>query len=146
MSLKMNRLKGNFHPMKTFSHLSILFLLLLLGSCSASKTSDYDKAKAKEIAEQNNKNIALIDRIRRLSGITLRNGVPFFIKSANQVSGNATEPLYILNGYPVGNSFQSVNQLVESFNVKTVEALSGSDAAEYGSRAASGVIRITTYK
>lgn len=132
--------------MKNLLSISALILMFILGSCSTGKNSNYDPNVKKEIAESNNKNIALIDRIRRLSGITLRNGIPYFIKSANQVTGTPTEPLYILNGYPMGNSFQSVNQLVESFNVKSIEALTGAEAAEYGSRGGSGVIKITTYK
>jgi len=56
------------------------------------------------------------------------------------------EPLYILDDYIVGQSFRSVNELVESVNVKKVEALSASEASLYGSRAASGIIKITTYK
>lgn len=131
--------------MKNILLLSTLLLLLICSGCGASKSSEYDPNVDEKIAEDNKKNIPLIDRVRRLSGVTIRNGVPYFIKSANQVSGNATEPLYILNGYPVGNSFQSVNQLVDSFNVKSIEALTGSEAAEYGSRGASGVIKITTY-
>jgi len=131
--------------MKNLLTITSLFLLLLLGSCSASKSSLENSNIDKEIAENNNKNIPLIDRIRRLSGITLRNGVPYFMKSANQIYGTPTEPLYVLNGYPVGNSFNSVDQLINSFNVKKIEAISGSAAAEYGSRGASGVIKITTY-
>ena len=68
------------------------------------------------------------------------------MKSANQISGTATEPLYVLNGFIMGNSFKSLNQLVDSATIKSIDALSGSEAASYGSRAASGVIKITTYQ
>jgi Uncharacterized Fe-S oxidoreductase len=132
--------------MKTLFRFSSVLVLLVVMACGASKSSEYNKLAAQQIAEKNNQNIPLIDRIRRLSGITMRNGIPYFMKAANQVSGTATEPLYILNGYTVGNSFYSVNQLVESVNIKKIEALTGSDAAEYGSRGASGVIKITTYQ
>ncbi len=46
----------------------------------------------------------------------------------------------------MGNSFNAVNSIVESVNVKKVEALSAADASFYGSRAANGVIKITTYQ
>ncbi len=118
----------------------------MLGSCSSSKSSAYNKNLSEEIAENNNKTIPLLDRIRRLPGITLRGGIPYFMKSANQISGTATEPLYIVNGYILGNSFKSLDQLVDSASIKSIDALSSSEAASYGSRAASGVIKITTYK
>ena len=132
--------------MKTCLRFVSFFLLLLSVSCSSSKTSDYDKTKAKELTEKNDRNIPLIDRIRKLPGVTLRNGVPHFIRNSTQFFDRGTEPLYVLNGTVIGNSFQSINQLVDSFNVKRIEAISGSETAEYGSRGGNGVIKITTYK
>lgn len=60
-------------------------------------------------------------------------------------SEGSSEPLYVLNGYAVGNSFRGIDQLVDNVNVKKVEALTGSDASVYGARGANGVIVITTY-
>ena len=117
-----------------------------MGSCSSSKNTVYNKNLSEEIAEKNNKTIPLLDRIRRLPGITLRGGTPYFMKSANQISGIATEPLYVLNGFILGNSFKSLEQLVDSPTIKSIDALTGSEAAEFGSRGASGVIKVTTYQ
>lgn len=97
------------------------------------------------LEEKNRSSISLLNRIRKLPGITLRGGVPMFLKNNNSVQSN-NEPLYILDDYTVGTSFKSVNGLVKNANVKKVEALSASDASFYGSRAASGVIKITTYQ
>lgn len=132
--------------MKNLAFIFSLTFVLILGSCSSSKTTAYNRNLSKEIAEKNNKTIPLLDRVRRLPGITLRGGIPYFMKSANQISGTATEPLYVLNGFIMGNSFKSLNQLVDSATIKSIDALSGSEAASYGSRAASGVIKITTYQ
>ena len=132
--------------MKTYIYAFSTILLLLATSCTSSKSPIYSNYASKEIADKNNKTIPLIDRIRRLPGITLRGGIPYFMKSANQISGTATEPLYVLNGYILGNSFESLDQLVDSATIKSINALSGSEAASYGSRGASGVIKITTYQ
>ena len=132
--------------MKNLGFIFSLTFVLILGSCSSNKTTAYNKNLSKEITEKNNKTIPLLDRVRRLPGITLRGGIPYFMKSANQISGTATEPLYVLNGFIMGNSFKSLNQLVDSATIKSIDALSGSEAASYGSRAASGVIKITTYQ
>ena len=132
--------------MKNLAFIFSLIFLSILGSCTSSKKTAYNKNLTEEIAENNNKTIPLLDRIRRLPGITLRGGTPYFMKSANQISGTATEPLYVLNGFILGNSFKSLDQLVDSATIKSIDALSGSEAASYGSRAASGVIKITTYQ
>ncbi|WP_437399809.1 TonB-dependent receptor plug domain-containing protein [Flagellimonas lutimaris] len=132
--------------MKNLAFIFFLTFLSILGSCSSSKNTVYNKNLSEEIAEKNNKTIPLLDRIRRLPGITLRGGTPYFMKSANQISGTATEPLYVLNGFILGNSFKSLNQLVDSATIKSIDALTGSEAAEFGSRGASGVIKVTTYQ
>ncbi len=132
--------------MKNLAIIFLLIFLSILGGCSSSKNTVYNKNLSEEISKKNNKTIPLLDRIRRLPGITLRGGTPYFMKSANQISGTATEPLYVLNGFILGNSFKSLDQLVDSATIKSIDALSGSEAASYGSRAASGVIKITTYQ
>lgn len=125
--------------------LCIPILLSLLTACSSNKNATYDKNHSKELAEKNARNIPLIDRIRKMPGITLRNGVPHFLRNSTQFYDSGTEPLYVLNGTVIGNSFQSLNQLVDSFNVKRIQTISGPDASEYGSRGGNGVIKITTY-
>ncbi|WP_116216886.1 MULTISPECIES: Plug domain-containing protein [unclassified Allomuricauda] len=131
--------------MKQLFTLSVLFLVFSLVSCSGSKSTAYNPEIAKELEQRNKGNISLLQRIRQLPGVTLRNGLPYFVKASNQVFGQqVTEPLYVLNGYIVGNSFRSVDQLVNSFMVESIEALTGAETAEYGSRGASGVIKIKT--
>lgn len=128
--------------------LLILSFLFIVVSCGTSKsTTSSDKVPANEsVQEKNSVTISLINRIRQLRGVIVSNGVPVFNKTSNSVNpGISEEPLYILNGYPVGNSFWDINQLVDNVNVKKIETLTGSDASIYGSRGANGVILITTY-
>ncbi len=133
--------------MTRFLCIGFLALLSIFTSCSGVKSTSNNTDISKELEERNKGNITLLQRVRQLPGVTLRNNVPYFIKSTNQIfGGTPTEPLYVLNGYIVGNSFRSVNQLVDSFNVKKIEAITGPEAAEYGVRGGSGVIKITTYQ
>jgi TonB-dependent SusC/RagA subfamily outer membrane receptor len=46
----------------------------------------------------------------------------------------------------MGNSFRAVDELVDNINIQKIEALSDTEAAFYGSRAANGVILISSYK
>ncbi len=80
-----------------------------------------------------------------MPGVIIRNGVPLINKMSNSVyEGGSSEPLYVLNDYIVGNSFRDINQLIDNNNVKEIIVLTGSDASEYGSRGAKGVIKIIT--
>ncbi|MFS4493004.1 hypothetical protein [Maribacter sp. 2308TA10-17] len=132
--------------MKFLSYFLLVIFTLAITSCkSGSSTTSNEKPLQETLNEKNRQSITLLNRIRRLSGITLRGGVPILAKGNTSIQSN-TEPLYILDNYPVGNSFKAVNDLVVTINVKKVEILSLSDASFYGSRAANGVIKITTYK
>ncbi len=121
-------------------------LSIFLASCGSSGHTTASQPSVKESLENQNRiGISLLNQIRRMPGITIRNGVPVFTKSTHDISiGSPIEPLYILNGYPVGNSFADVDQLVDNVNVEKIEALTDTEASFYGSRAANGVILITT--
>ena len=132
--------------MKKIAPLLLIFFSILAISCSSTKnTAVAKKDLDKELTEKNKGNITLLDRIRKKPGIVIRSGVPIINKASNSFSAGNPEPLYVLNSYTVGSSFRSVNQLVDSFNVKEIKVLTGSDASEYGSRASNGVIIITTF-
>lgn len=130
---------------------AILFILVLattIISCGSSQKTTADKSNIKEeLEEKNRTNFTLLERVTQMPGIINRNGVPVFTKTSNSFSSTGTqEPLYILDGYELGNSFSSLNEAVKSFNVKKIKILSSADAAMYGTRASNGVIIITTYK
>lgn len=126
-------------------HIAISFALALLSCKSNSKTNSDPIQLEETLDEKNRISVSLLNRIRKLPGISLRNGTPIFNKSNNSVEAYG-EPLYILDDYTIGNSFKSANGIVESINIKKVEALSSADASFYGTRAANGVIKITTYQ
>lgn len=132
--------------MKKLSFFVFFLIALMVCSCNSSKSTTVQKSELnKELNEKNKGNVSLLDRIRRKPGIVIRNGVPAINKASNSFSASNTEPLYVLNSYVVGSSFRSVNQLVDSFNVKDIKVVAGAEASEYGSRGANGVIIITTF-
>jgi outer membrane receptor protein involved in Fe transport len=138
--------------MKTYF---LLFLFIVLSSCGPSKnTSSVDGASLDQSLQNKNRvTTSLLNRIRQMPGVIVRNGVPLINKTSNSLynqptqpgsSGGSAEPLYVLNDYIVGNSFRDINQLIDNNNVKEISILTGSDASEYGSRGAKGVIKIIT--
>lgn len=134
-------------------NLKYLFLIgciasLSLTSCGGAKKTDADGPSVQQdLDRKNSAVIPLITRIRRLPGVTLENGVPVFVKSNNAIqSGRAGEPLYVVDGLIIGNSYRDVKDIINPVDVESVKGLSGADAAFYGSRGAQGVIVITTRK
>ncbi|NND15004.1 MAG: TonB-dependent receptor plug domain-containing protein [Eudoraea sp.] len=128
--------------------LFITALIFFFIGCGPSKSTSPSPPAEKETMEQKNRvTISLINRIRQLPGIVVRGGVPVFNKLQTDISGNfVIQPLYVLDGYAVGNSFTDINRLVQSFNVKKIEGITGPDTSIYGSRGGGGVIKITTFQ
>lgn len=132
--------------MKRITNLFVLLITMSFLACkSSSKTTTNEKPLEETLDEKNKQVISLLNRIRKIPGVMVRSGVPIFVKGNNSVE-SSSEPLYILNDYTVGNSFKSVNGLVQSVDIEKIEALSPADASLYGSRAGNGVIKITTYQ
>lgn len=134
--------------MKRFMY--VLVFLFLLTSCGSSQSAvaDDDPTTETETLEQKNRvALGLLQRIRQKPGIIIRGGVPVFTKMQTDLSGTRPiEPLYILDGYIVGNSFRAVNGLVSAVDVEKIEIFTGPETSFYGSRGGGGVIKITTYQ
>ncbi|WP_299319116.1 TonB-dependent receptor plug domain-containing protein [uncultured Maribacter sp.] len=132
--------------MKTYLSLHLIGIILLC-SCGSAKSTTKDKSSLDtELREKNRANVSLLQRIRQKPGVVLQNNVPILNKTTNSFdSGGNQEPLYVLNNQIIGNSFHSVNELIDSYNVKKIVILSGADAAGYGTQGSNGVIKITSY-
>ncbi|SFR60550.1 TonB-dependent receptor [Maribacter stanieri] len=132
--------------MKIYTSACIVAIILMV-SCSATNTSKSDNTSLDtELREKNRANLSLLQRIRQKPGVILQNNVPILNKTTNSFdSGGNQEPLYVLNNQVIGNSFNSVNELIDSYNVKKIIILSGADAASYGTQGSNGVIKITSY-
>lgn len=132
--------------MKKISLLAIVFALVII-ACGTSKNSQSTSNIKDDLDEKNRGQISLLTKIRQLPGVTLQNGVPVVTKTTATASRfDRGEPLYVLNGQVIGDSFGSINQLIDNYNVKKVKLLAGSDASYYGAQGAKGVIVITTYQ
>jgi len=132
-----------------WSLLCFIAIFIALNSCSATK--DYQKQEVnleESLQHKNRINLSLRDQIRQKPGIVLRQGVPVLVKKHQDINGQRGdnfEPLYVLNDFIIGNSFESVNQLVTNQDVKSIQIINGADASFYGARGSNGVIKITTY-
>ncbi len=127
----------------------LIALALLAAGCGSTRDTQAggsDSATLEEkMDDRNSAFIPLITRIRKLPGVTIQSGVPVLTNSNNSFgTGTQFEPLYVVDGQPIGNSFRRIEDIVQPVDVDSIEVLKGADASFYGSRGANGVILITT--
>ena len=130
---------------KVFGILCVTIFIMV--SCKSSeKTSDKVNIYKAPANSGLNAEVSLLNLMRRLPGVIIRNNRPVITKTQPGFSNAIREPLYILNDYIVGSSFASLKQVVDVKNVKKISILDEANAAIYGSRAGNGVIVVETYQ
>jgi TonB-dependent SusC/RagA subfamily outer membrane receptor len=68
------------------------------------------------------------------------------VRGASTVTGD-NQPLFVVNGSPMGTSYQTIAGMVEVADIKSIEVLKDvSSTNSYGVRGAAGVILIKTRK
>ncbi|SKB53256.1 TonB-dependent receptor plug domain-containing protein [Maribacter arcticus] len=135
--------------MKKLVSVLLIAAIVILGSCGTLKKSNASSNSTSlndELKDRNRANISLLQRITQMRGVVLHNNLPVINKTANSfASAGNQEPLYVLNNQVIGNSFHSINEIIENYNVKKITILTGADAASYGSQGSNGVIKIVSY-
>ncbi|WP_339664388.1 TonB-dependent receptor plug domain-containing protein [Maribacter arcticus] len=135
--------------MKKLVSVLLIAAMVILGSCGTLKKSNASSNSTSlndELKDRNRANISLLQRITQMRGVVLHNNLPVINKTANSfASAGNQEPLYVLNNQVIGNSFHSINEIIENYNVKKITILTGADAASYGSQGSNGVIKIVSY-
>ena len=122
--------------------LLIFVISLLFVSCKSSDSVNVYKAQKEQVG---NSQVSLLNMIRKVPGVVLRGNTPVLRGTVNSVLQPVAEPLYVLNDYIIGQSFSSVDNLIDVSIVKKISVLDEANAAIYGSRAANGVIIIETF-
>jgi TonB-dependent SusC/RagA subfamily outer membrane receptor len=129
--------------MKKLTYILCVIVLTAMVSCGGLKSKDNTATNTAQVSEANKDLLPLFNQIIRLRGMSGATGVPLFISSNNSVLGTA-EPLYVLDGNVIGNSFASIRDVVNPMDVKKIKPVKGADATFYGARGSNGVIVITT--
>lgn len=140
-----------------FSRLFKIVIIAFIGMTIAfhaeaqDKTAKKKKNKEKktlskeENANQGGSYLSLADLLRRKAGVTVQgqgSGTKVAIRGGSGAAG--TDPLYVLDGVPVGNDYSQVSGMVDVNDIDYIDVLKGGEASEYGTRGMSGVIVITT--
>lgn len=125
------------------SSLFAIVCMLILASCTTSENAvQYDKDG--NTAFQGTRQ--LIDYIRNQPGVEVRGGATnpmVLIRGAKSFSGE-NEPIYVVDGVIVGNTYRDAVSSVDIFNIERVMIITPPRAGKYGARGQDGVIEITT--
>lgn len=126
--------------------LLIFCVALLTASCGSSKSTVGANELREELNNRNRTSMTLMDLLRQKPGIFMSRGVPVLMAAANSFNGEKSfEPLYVVNGFIVGNSFRDLRVLIDPNSVKSIKVVKVAEASKYGSRGGNGAIEITTY-
>lgn len=120
--------------------------LLLLAGCATTGNSNTKKTEYQNKVSSNDY-LSLEDYLRRLSGVRVVGsgaGASVTIRSNMSISNSSEQPLFIVDGQQIGNSFAQARQLVSKGKIKSVKAIPPSRASMYGMQGAAGVIIIET--
>jgi TonB-dependent SusC/RagA subfamily outer membrane receptor len=89
---------------------------------------------------------SLADFLNRVPGVQVygpSSDPMIIIRGASSID-SGIEPLYVIDGQPVGTNYIDVNSMVDVRDIDHIQVLKGSDASVYGIRGSNGVIFITT--
>ncbi len=120
------------------------FLTISCGSSSSLPSND-DEGTVVENTEVGVYN-SLGDYLRRVPGIQFTGGY-YTVRGAQTFGQGISEPLYVIDGIIVGNSYEMINNIINPLDIDRVVVLKDvSSTNKYGMRGSSGVIEIFTKK
>jgi TonB-dependent SusC/RagA subfamily outer membrane receptor len=89
---------------------------------------------------------SLGDYLRRVPGIQFTGGY-YTVRGAQTFGQGISEPLYVVDGIIIGNSYEMANNTINPLDIERVVVLKDiSSTNKYGMRGSSGVIEIITKK
>ena len=128
---------------KNYGFLMIMLLIMLFSGLHFACSTSGGMAKAEQTERVYN---TLLDRLRYQSELTIsgpESSPSIRIRGTTSIEGD-NEPLFVVNGNPMGTGYSSVVSAVEVNNVESIRVLTRSQAGIYGARGANGVVVITT--
>ena len=125
--------------------LTSFFLAIFFSGCGSSSDTSFEKKSNPRKVEASHE-LTLLQLIQQLSGVTVRGSgtnVDISVMVGNKFQISQTSPLFLLNGIAYSNDFQSIQNSINVFDVRSVEVYkTPSELSLYGIRGANGVINI----
>lgn len=124
----------------------LIIVLIFAASCTTTEKTLTDFERSPEISEIQT-SISLLDHLKRVSGLNIveRGGdIGVFMRGVHTISGE-NNVLFVVNGQPIGNSFNALESTVDVNDIQDIRVVRGSMGSQlYGIRGANGVVEITT--
>ncbi len=88
----------------------------------------------------------LIQLLQTTPGLQVTNvgGEPQILIRGSRTLQGDNRPLYVLDGVPIGRSYDEANAAIDLPRVQSVRVISPANATRYGVRGQNGVIEINT--
>lgn len=125
----------------------LLGLSIMIMSCGSIKPKENANITDSSEIKFNQDEVAPHDWgsvLRKVPGLKVTGSYPnlsIIMRGAKSVS-RTSEPLYVLDGVPLGRNFSELASNADPSSVKKVRVLKGPEAAKYGMRGANGVIEV----
>jgi TonB-dependent SusC/RagA subfamily outer membrane receptor len=139
--------------MKNSTILILFSFFLICSACtSMERTSDSEQTgasgegSATVVSDSRDTYRTLADFLQRVPGVQVTgpsHNPTIKVRGSASFMAN-TDPLYVVDGNVIGNSYSQANNMLNVRDIDNVRVLMGSDASIYGVRGANGVILITT--
>jgi TonB-dependent SusC/RagA subfamily outer membrane receptor len=123
---------------------SMLIAAVYITGCVSAETVSSQDQPSNVVLDETYYYRSLSDYLIRVPGVTI-SGQSVAIRGISSFNAG-TEPLFVIDGVPAGNSLAQANNLVNVRDIDHVQVLKGPDAAIYGVRGSNGVILIVTKK
>ena len=125
--------------------LTSFFLAIFFSGCGSSSGTSVTKESNPRQVEASHE-LTLLQLIQQLSGVTVRGSdtnAEIIVMVGNRFQMSSASPLFLLNGIAYSNDFQSIQNSINVFDVRSVEVYkTPSELSLYGIRGANGVINI----
>lgn len=123
--------------------LTTAFSLFLLACSSSSGTANRQKA-TKDYSQYS----TLVEVLQSVQGLRVMgsgNNAKVFMSGYNTTNATNREPLFVVDGIPVGSSLANLNGILTPIMVKSIKTVRGMQAtSRYGDEGLYGVVQITT--
>ncbi len=119
----------------------LLFAIAFLPSCQAPHSASGNVSGVNPLHRYNN----LGDALRTFGSLQVSGTGLERMVTVRRNGGVSTQPLYVLDGFPIGTEYRRVNHLVNMQEVSSIKVLTSlSQLTTYGAQSNGGVVLIRT--